>query len=88
MRFTIEERHLMDIQGRPVSAVENVAFHSLDAETVDDALRLFIRRDSAEVIGDIARFPGFQAIATVRKAGGVYTWQFAPASQAFPWSRG
>jgi hypothetical protein len=29
----------------------------------------------------VLKFPGFQAVATVRKATGVYTLQFTPASQ-------
>jgi hypothetical protein len=85
MRFTIEERHLTDMEGRPVAetAPDSVAFHSFDAETVDDAVRLFIRRDHAELIGNVLKFPGFQAVATVRKPTGVYTLQFTPSSQQF-----
>ncbi|HEX6083620.1 MAG TPA: hypothetical protein VF266_03785 [Thermoanaerobaculia bacterium] len=83
MRFTIEERHLTDTDGRPVtaSAPDAVAFHNVDAETIDDAVHLYIRKDQAEIIGTVLKFPGFQAVATVRKATGVYTLQFTPASQ-------
>ena len=81
MRFTIEERQLTDNDGRPVAGADAVSFHSFDAETVDDAVRLYIRNDHAEVIGNILKFPGFQAVATVRKATGVYTLQFTPTSQ-------
>jgi hypothetical protein len=85
MRFTIEERHLTDTDGRPVGAAapDAVAFHNVDAETIDDAVRLFTREDHAEVIGTVLKFPGFQAVATVRKSTGVYTLQFTPASQQF-----
>jgi hypothetical protein len=85
MRFTIEERHLTDTDGRPVAAAapDSVAFHNVDAESVDDAVRLYIRADHAEIIGSILKFPGFQAVATVRKSTGVYTLQFTPASQQF-----
>ena len=85
MRFTIEERHLTDTNGRPVAASspEAVVFHNVDAESVDDAVRLYIRHDEAEVIGSVLKFPGFQAVATVRKQTGVYTLQFTPASQQF-----
>jgi hypothetical protein len=81
IRFTIEERHLTDGAGRPVNAPDAVAFHTFEAETVDDAVRLFVSADSAELIGNVLKFPGFQAVATVRKASGVYTLQFTPASQ-------
>ena len=81
MRFTIEERHLTDGEGKPVAAPGAVEFHLFDAESVDDAVRLFVKEDNAEVIGNVLKFPGFQAVATVRKATGVYTLQFTPASQ-------
>lgn len=82
MRFTVEERHLTEADGRPVSNTNPAAveFHTLDAETVDEAVRLYIK-DQAELIGSVLKFPGFQAVATVRKASGVYTLQFTPASQ-------
>ena len=81
MRFTIEERHLTDANGKPVSAVDTVRFHTRDAENADEAVRLFVRDDNAELIGDVLKFPGFQAVATVRKQGGVYTLQVTPSSQ-------
>lgn len=83
MRFTIEERHLTDPEGRPVApeAPTAVAFHTCEAETVDDALRLYVKKSAAEVIGTTLRFPGFQAVATVRKPSGVYSLQLMPASR-------
>jgi hypothetical protein len=81
MRFTVEERHLTEADGRPVSSSNEVEFNSVDAETIDDAVRLYIKKDDAELIGNVLKFPGFQAVATVRKASGVYTLQFTPASQ-------
>jgi hypothetical protein len=85
MRFTIEERHLTDTQGRPVDETvpDLVEFHSFDAESIDEAVRLFVKRDQGEIIGTVLKFPGFQAVATIRKASGVYTLQFTPASQQF-----
>jgi len=85
MRYTIEERHLTDGQGRPVAAraPDSVVFHSFEAGSIDDAIHLFVRQESAEIIGSVLKFPGFQAVATVRKPAGVYTLQFTPASQPF-----
>ena len=80
MKFTIEQRHLTDAAGKPVGN-ELVSFHSCDAESADEAVRLFVRKDEAEVLGTILKFPGFQAVATVRKSDGVYTLQFTPTSQ-------
>jgi hypothetical protein len=82
IRFTVEERHLTDTNGRPVTGPDDVAFHSLEAETIDDAVRLYLD-DDAELLGDVLKFPGFQAVATIRKPTGVYTAQFTPASQGF-----
>ena len=81
MRFTIEERHLTDDTGRPVNAPNAVEFHNVDAESIDEAVRLFVTHDHAEIIGNVLKFPGFQAVATIRKTSGVYTLQFTPASQ-------
>lgn len=81
MRFTIEERHLTEADGRPVGSPNEVEFYSFDAESIDDAVRLFIKKDEGEIIGNVLKFPGFQAVATVRKSTGVYTLQFTPASQ-------
>ena len=81
MRFTVEERHLTDTSGRPVATPHAVEFHQCDGENLDDAVRHFIVGADAELIGDVLKFPGFQAVATVRKASGVYTLQFTPASE-------
>lgn len=81
MRFTVEERHLTEADGKPVSAPDAVEFHTFDADTIDDAVRLFVRKDEGELIGNVLKFPGFQAVATVRKSSGVYTLQFTPSSQ-------
>ena len=84
IRFTVEERHLTDMDGRPVNGADNLAFHSFEAETIDQAVDLYMTKGGAQLIGDVLKFPGFQAVATIRKPGGVYTVQFTPASQGFP----
>lgn len=81
MRFTVEERHLTDGNGRPVAAPGTVSFHSCDAENLDECVSSYLVRDEAQLIGDVLKFPGFQAVATVRKRSGVYTVQITPASQ-------
>lgn len=81
MKFTIEQRHLTDEGGKPM-APQSVSFHVCDAESAEQAVRLFVTDDQGEVIGNILKFPGFQAVATVRKTSGVYTLQVAPASQS------
>jgi hypothetical protein len=82
MRFTVEERHLTDDRGRPIGPRDVVAFHTCDAETIDEAVGAFVREGNAEIIGTVLKFPGFQAVATVRKESGVYTLQFTPASSS------
>jgi hypothetical protein len=81
MRFTIEQRHLTDVAGKPVTDDAALSFHSCDAKDADDAVTVFVGDHSAELIGKVLRFPGFQAIATMRSAEGVFTLQVAPASQ-------
>jgi hypothetical protein len=84
MRFQIEQRHLTDPNGRPIPSNDGsmVSFHLFEANDADQAVRLFIQRDGADLVGEIVRFPGFQAVATVRKTSGVYTLQVGPTSQA------
>ena len=80
MRFTVEQRHLTDVHGKPVTGDGAVTFHTHEAENVDAVVSLFLA-DDAEVIGEVLRFPGFQAMATVRNGSGVYTLQITPSSQ-------
>jgi hypothetical protein len=81
MRFVIEQRHLTDDGGKPVGTPHPASFHTFDAEDADAAVRLFIRKDGGELLGEVLKFPGFQAVATVRKTNGVYTLQVSPTSQ-------
>jgi hypothetical protein len=83
MRFQIEQRHLTDQKGRPIPFNDvSMSFHLFEATDADDAIRLFILREEAALVGEVLRFPGFQAVATVRKQTGVYTLQVGPTSQA------
>jgi hypothetical protein len=84
MRFTIEQRHLTDPSGKPIAGDSSVSFHTFEADSADEAVRLFVKTDRAEVIGNILKFPGFQAVATVRNPTGVYTLQVTPTSQRLP----
>ena len=81
MRFTIEQRHLTDTNGKPVPGGDAVSFHTCEAESADGAVHQFVHVDGAEIIGNILKFPGFQAVATVRRISGVYTLQVSPSSQ-------
>jgi hypothetical protein len=81
MRFSIEQRHLTDAAGKPVVRDgREVSYEVMTAQSLDDALRLYIGDRHAEVIGNVIKFPGFQAFATMRNAEGVYTLQVSPAS--------
>jgi hypothetical protein len=81
IRFTIEERHLTDLNGRVVTP--EVSFHSCEADSVEDAVRLYVKDGDAELIGKVQTFPGFQGVATVRRPTGVYTLAISPASQQY-----
>jgi hypothetical protein len=81
MKFTIEQRHLTDQAGKPMrDDAAAVSFHTCEAENVDDAVRLFVSKRHGEVIGNVLKFPGFHAVATVRDVDGVYTLQVSPSS--------
>jgi hypothetical protein len=81
MRFSIEQKHLTDVNGKPVADDTGLTFHICEAHDADDAVNHFVHDHSAELIGSVLRFPGFQAIATMRSAEGVFTLQVAPSSQ-------
>ncbi len=81
MRFTIEQRHLTDGSGRPVVPTNAVSFHTFDADSVDDAVRLLVKKQNGEILGAVLTFPGFQAVATLRTVTGVYTLQVTPSTQ-------
>ena len=82
MKFTIEQRHLTDQAGKPLrDDPESVSFHTCEAESVDDAVRVFVSSRRGEVIGSVLKFPGFHGVATVRDLNGVYTLQVSPSSQ-------
>ena len=81
MRFRVEQVYLTDEEGQIVPrAGTNPLFHLLDAETVDELLSAFVQRDQAEVVGDVLKFPGFQAVATVKRHQAVYTLQIVPVT--------
>ena len=81
MKFSIEQRHLTDAAGKPIAhTVGDVAFHVCEAQSAEEAVNAYVRDSGAEVIGEILKFPGFQAVATMRSAQGVYTLQVSPAS--------
>ena len=84
MRFSIEQRHLTDAAGKPIARDgRDVSFHVIEAESADDAVRLHVLDCCGEVIGNVMKFPGFQAVATMRGAAGVYTLQVTPASGTY-----
>lgn len=85
MRFALEQRHLTTEDGQPVAdRSAAVTFHQFDAASVDEAMAKFVADHAAEVIGEILRLPGFQAMATLRNLSGVFTLEIAPASSRLP----
>ena len=83
MRFVVEQRHLTDVNGKPLSEPRAVSYHNVDAQNVDDVILLHVKSQSGELLGDVLKFPGFQAVATLRNANGVFTLQVMPASQSY-----
>jgi hypothetical protein len=82
MRFTIEQRPITDTSGRPAAHDPEAAlFHQCEAESAESAVRQFVVENGSDIIGDIVKFPGLQAVATIRNPTGVYTLQVTPASQ-------
>jgi hypothetical protein len=83
MRFTIEQRPLTDPSGRPAAHDrEAVSFCHCEAESAGDAIDQFVIANGGDLVGDIVKFPGLQAVGTVRLAGGVFSLQVTPSSQS------
>jgi hypothetical protein len=82
MRFTIEQRPLTDTSGRPAAHDPEAAlFHHCEAESAENAVQQFAVENASDIIGNIVKFPGLQAVATIRNPTGVYTLQVTPSSQ-------
>jgi len=85
VRFRLEQIYLTDSDGQPiVSHRPTSLFHTLDAASVEEAAENFVRSDAAVIIGGVQKFPGFQAICTVRRRNEVYTLHLGPASDRLP----
>ena len=80
MRFTVEQVFLASPRESTAAAP---AYHVVEAETVDAALNDFLSSTSATLIGDVQKFPGFQAVATARASEQVFTIHLQPGSDMF-----
>ena len=83
MRFSIEQIFLTDGSGKPLGEKGRREYHVVDADTADVALSLLLDEQQANVIGDVLRFAGAQAVATAQQAGTVFTLHAAPGSGIF-----
>ena len=83
LKFRVEQVFLTDETGKVLSVPQTRQYHVLEAETVDEALFAFVRTDGAEIVGDVLKLPGLQAVATARRRQHVYTLQINPASERF-----
>jgi hypothetical protein len=83
VKFRVEQIFLTDEAGKVTPVAQTRVFHVLEAESVDAALYAFVSKDGAEIVGDVLKLPGFQAIATARRQSHVYTLQVLPVSDKF-----
>lgn len=83
MKFRVEQIYLTDESGKVTAVPQTRIFHVLEADSVDEALYAFVKRDGAEIVGDVLKLPGFQAVATARRANFVYTLQLLLVSDRF-----
>lgn len=79
MRFRVERVFLTDRAGHTLPPGTETTWHVVDAGSVDDAVQTFARREGAEIVGDVLRFAGLQAVATLR-SDRVFTVQIDPAT--------
>lgn len=88
MNFRIEQVFLVDETGHVVPSVENRVYHVEEGVSVDQVLASFVTRDQgAQIVGNVLRLPGLQAIATVKREAVVYTLHVLPATDRMPTQR-
>lgn len=81
MRFTVEQIFLTTPRGdQPPPHPE---YHIVEADTVDAALAGFLAQSSATLVGQVQKFPGFQAVATARVEDTVFAVNLLPGSDIF-----
>lgn len=81
MQFDVEKTQLADRPFEPLRNRLDVSFHHAEAKDVDEALRLFIRKDHSLLVGEVQKFPGSQIVATVRKDQRIYMLQLSPRDE-------
>jgi hypothetical protein len=81
VRFTVEQIFLTTPRaGQPARHPE---YHVVEADTVDAALEGFLSTASATLVGEVQKFPGFQAVATARAEDTVFAVNLLPGSDIF-----
>ncbi len=80
MKFRVEQIFLTDQEGRVVEAGKEIDFHIVDADDPRGAILQFLAQDEADLMGEVLKFPGMQAVATARRGNLVYTLQLIPAT--------
>jgi hypothetical protein len=81
VRFTVEQIFLTTPRGdQPPPHPE---YHIVEADTVDAALEGFLSNTSATLVGEVQKFPGFQAVATARVEDTVFAVNLLPGSDIF-----
>lgn len=79
MQFEVEKTQLaVPASTRSTEEFDISRFYVAEASDVDEALRLFVRKDHARIVGEVQKFPGSQLVATVRKHNKVYMVQLCP----------
>ena len=79
MQFEVEKTHLaVPVPRAGDKPLDVSSFYVAEASDVDEAFRLFVRKDHAHIVGEVQKFPGSQLVATVRKHDKVYMIQLCP----------
>jgi hypothetical protein len=81
VRFTVEQIFLTTPRaGQPPRHPE---YHVVEADSVDAALEGFLSAACATLVGEVQKFPGFQAVATARAEDTVFAVNLLPGSDIF-----
>lgn len=77
MHFAIEKNYLAPEEKTAAypDVAGKITFHTIEAETIDEAVETFLAQEKAELVGDIVHFTDSQAVVTARKDRAIYVLQ-------------
>lgn len=81
VHFTIEQVIVEHVSHARLA--DPVAYHLVEAETLDAAVDVFLAGTAAAITGQVQKFSGLQAFATARSADAIFTFLVTPGAEVY-----